>query len=71
MVPDAAVDTIAENLRKYWDEGENAEILCVVALFGYLNRWNVSMGKETEDGAVESGDKFFKDKGLSAGKHRY
>ena len=71
MVPNAVDDTIAENLRKYWDEGEIVEILGVVALFGYLNRWNDSMGTEIEDGAVESGDKFLKDKGWSTGKHRY
>jgi uncharacterized peroxidase-related enzyme len=71
MVPNAVDDTIAENLRKYWDEGEIVEILGVVALFGYLNRWNDSMSTEIEDGAVESGDKFLKDKGWFTGKHRY
>jgi alkylhydroperoxidase family enzyme len=71
MVPNAVDDTIAENLRKYWDEGEIVEILGVVALFGYLNRWNDSMSTEIEDGAVESGDKFQKDKGWFTGKHRY
>ena len=71
MAPNTVDDTIAENLRKYWDEGEIVEILGVAALFGYLNRWNDSMGTEIEDGAVESGDKFLKDKGWSTGKHRY
>ena len=71
MVPNAVDDTIAKNLHKYWDEGEIVEILGVAALFGYLNRWNDSMGTEIEDGAVESGDKFLKDKGWSTVKHRY
>ena len=30
----------------------------VVALFGYLNRWNDSMGTELENPAVKSAEKF-------------
>jgi uncharacterized peroxidase-related enzyme len=70
-IPNAVDDKIAENLRKHWNDGEIVEILSVVALFGYLNRWNDSMGTEIEIGAVESGDKFLKDKGWSTGKHQY
>lgn len=69
-IPNAVDAAISENLRKYWDEGEIVEILGVVALFGYLNRWNDSMGTSIEDGAVESGDKFLKEKGWTTGKHR-
>lgn len=69
-IPNAVDDKIAENLRKYWDEGEIVEILGVVALFGYLNRWNDSMGTTLEDGAIESGQRFLEKKGWSAGKHR-
>ena len=64
-------DEIAENLRKYWNEGEIVEMMGVVALFGFLNRWNDSMGTEMEDGAVESGEKFLRQKGWTVGKHRY
>lgn len=50
-IPNGVDDAIAENLRKHWDEGEIVEILGVVALFGYLNRWNDSMGTTLESGA--------------------
>lgn len=70
-VPNTVNDDVAENLRKYWDEGEITEIAGVVALFGYLNRWNDSMGTEMENGAVESGEKWLGKKGWSPGKHRY
>jgi len=70
-VPNTVNDEIAENLRKYWDEGEITEIAGVVALFGYLNRWNDSMGTEMENGAVESGEKWLGKKGWTPGKHRY
>ena len=70
-IPNTVDDTIAENLRKYWDDGEIIEMMGVIALFGYLNRWNDSMGTEMEDGAIESGEKFLKKSGWSVGKHRY
>jgi len=70
-VPNSVTDEIAENLRKYWDEGEIVEIAGVVALFGYLNRWNDSMGTEIESGAIESGEKLLSKKGWTPGKHSY
>lgn len=71
-IPNAVTDEIAENLRKHWDDGEIVEILGVIALFGYLNRWNDSMGTEMEKGAVESGEQLLKAKSdWKVGKHRY
>lgn len=71
VIPNAVDDDIAENLRKYWDEGEIVEMLGVIALFGYLNRWNDSMGTEMEAGAIKSGEKFLEAKAWSPGKHKY
>lgn len=70
-VPNTVSDSIAEKLREFWNEGEIVEITGVIALFGYLNRWNDSMGTEIEDGAVESGKKLLGEKGWTAGKHNY
>lgn len=71
VIPNAVTDEIADNLRAYWDEGEIVEILGVVALFGYLNRWNDSMGTEMEQGAVDSGTKHLSGSGWNTGKHSY
>ena len=71
VIPNAVDDTIAENLRKYWNEGEIVEIVGVIALFGYLNRWNDSMATALEEGAIESGEKLLSHNGWSIGKHRY
>ncbi|WP_319590979.1 carboxymuconolactone decarboxylase family protein [uncultured Draconibacterium sp.] len=71
IIPNSVDDQIAENLRKYWDEGEIVEITGVVALFGYLNRWNDSMGTEIEGGAIESGQQLLSKKGWNSGKHSY
>lgn len=70
-IPNGVDDHIAENLRQYWNEGEIVEILGVIALFGYLNRWNDSMGTELEKDATESGEKLLKQSGWTPGKHAY
>lgn len=70
-IPNAVDDEVAENMRKHWDEGEIVEVMGVISLFGYLNRWNDSMGTEMESGAIESGEKYLANKGWSVGKHKY
>lgn len=70
-VPNAVDDEIAERLREHWNDGEIVEILGVVALFGYLNRWNDSMGTQLEGPAAEDGDKLLGSHGWQVGKHKY
>ncbi|CAF1138859.1 unnamed protein product [Rotaria sordida] len=68
-VPNAVNSSIIENLRQHWDDGEIVEILGVISLFGYLNRWNDSMGTNMEPGAINAGEKHLKTHGWSPGKH--
>ena len=69
VVPNAVNDALKKRLYAYWSEGEIVEMLGVISLFGYLNRWNDSMGTSIEDGAVESGAKYLKKHGWNKGKH--
>ncbi len=69
VVPNNVDETIKEELYKYWNEGEIVEMLGVISLFGYLNRWNDSMGTSIEDGAVESGEQYLGKHGWNKGKH--
>jgi uncharacterized peroxidase-related enzyme len=69
VIPNAVDEKIKTDLYKYWDEGEIVEMLGVISLFGYLNRWNDSMGTSIEDGAVESGDQYLGKHGWEKGKH--
>ncbi|GHG02933.1 carboxymuconolactone decarboxylase family protein [Thalassotalea marina] len=68
-VPNAVDEPIAQALHEYWDEGEIVEILGVIALFGYLNRWNDSMGTTMEDGAVDAGQRLLNNTSWQRGKH--
>lgn len=69
QIPNAVDDNLKNELYKYWNEGEIVEMLGVISLFGYLNRWNDSMGTSLEDDAVESGDKYLGKHGWNKGKH--
>ncbi|TKS57422.1 carboxymuconolactone decarboxylase family protein [Mesohalobacter halotolerans] len=69
QVPNAVNAEIKERLYKYWKEGEIVEMLGVISLFGYLNRWNDSMGTTMEEGAIESGNKYLAKHGFELGKH--
>ena len=64
-----ANEEIKEELYKYWNEGDIVEMLGVISLFGYLNRWNDSMGTTLEERAIQSGEKYLSKKGWNRGKH--
>ena len=69
QIPNAVDDHLEERLHNHWDEGEIVEILGVISLFGYLNRWNDSMGTSIEEGAIESAEKYLTKNGWNKGKH--
>lgn len=69
QVPNAVDVAIKQRLYTYWDEGEIVEMLGVISLFGYLNRWNDSMGTTIEEGAIQSGNKHLGKHGWKKGKH--
>jgi uncharacterized peroxidase-related enzyme len=68
-VPNAVDDAIAARLHAHWSDDEIVEMLGVVALFGYLNRWNDSMGTTMESEAVAVGTKHLAARGWGVGKH--
>ena len=68
-VPVATTKEMEEELKQHWSENDIIEIMSVIALFGYLNRWNDVMGTSLEEDAVESANQYLKDKGWDIGKH--
>ena len=69
-VPNAVTPEIAAALRRHWDEGEIVEMLGVIALFGFLNRWNDSMATTLEEPAAAIGERQLAERGWGRGKHR-
>lgn len=69
QIPNVVDDTLKQRLHSYYNEGEIVEILGVISLFGYLNRWNDSMGTSIENGAIQSGELYLVKHGWTKGKH--
>lgn len=67
--PNAVTDELFAELRRHWSEEEIVEILGVVAMFGFLNRWNDSMATPLEPAAASVGEKFLAQHGWTRGKH--
>lgn len=66
-VPVAVTQSIESNMKTHWSDNEIVEIMGVIALFGYLNRWNDVMGTTLEDDAISFASKNIKN--WSIGKH--
>jgi uncharacterized peroxidase-related enzyme len=68
-VPNGVDEELNQRLHLHWEEDEIVEILGVISLFGYLNRWNDSMATTLEEGAIASGESLLALKGCEVGKH--
>ena len=68
-VPNGVDAAIGAELRRHGGDDEIVEILGVVALFGFLNRWNDSMGTTLEAPAAQVGAAHLAERGWRAGKH--
>lgn len=68
-VPNAVDAAVADRLRRHWPDEGIVEIMAVVALFGFLNRWNDSMGSTLEDLPRSRGEERLGPSGWHVGKH--
>jgi uncharacterized peroxidase-related enzyme len=68
-VPNGVTDEMFLNLRKYWTEEQIVEIVAVISVFGFLNRWNDTMATPLEEEPIHVGEKFLASHGWSTGKH--
>jgi uncharacterized peroxidase-related enzyme len=68
-VPNSATDEMFFELRKHWTENQVVEIVGVISLFGFLNRWNDTLATPLEDEPIAVGEKFLAGRGWSVGKH--
>ena len=68
-VPNGVTDEMFAAMRKHWSESQIVEIVAVIATFGFLNRWNDTMGTPLEDAPIAVGERYLAPHGWSAGKH--
>lgn len=67
--PNGVTDAMFADMRKYWNETQIVEIVAVVAVFGFLNRWNDTMATPLEEEPIHVGEKYLAGHGWRAGKH--
>ena len=68
-VPNDVTDEQFAEMRRHWSENQIVEIAAVVAYFGFLNRWNDTMGTPLEPEPLAAGEKYLAEHGWKAGKH--
>ena len=69
-VPNDVTDEMFTQMRKHWDEGQIVEIVGVISLFGFMNRWNDTMATPLEEEPIAVGGKFLAAHGWGIGRHR-
>ncbi len=67
--PNAVDAELMARLREHWSEGQIVELLAVVCLYGFLNRWNDSLATELEAPAAALAGRLLERAGWRAGKH--
>jgi uncharacterized peroxidase-related enzyme len=68
-VPNMVTDEDFECLRKHFTENQIVEIVSVVSMFGFLNRWNDTLATPLEPEPIEFAEQYLADNGWSVGKH--
>ena len=68
-VPNAATDAHFEAVRTHFSDEQTAELVGVVALFGFLNRWNDTLATPLEDSPLAFAQSHLAASGWTAGKH--
>jgi uncharacterized peroxidase-related enzyme len=68
-VPNEVSDAMFAAMREHWSEDQMVEIVGVIALFGFMNRWNDTMATPLEEEPMEVGERFLAKRGWRPGKH--
>jgi uncharacterized peroxidase-related enzyme len=68
-VPNAVTDESFARLRAHWSEGQIVEILGVIGLFGFFNRWNDSLATTLEAEPLDHANRTLGATGWHIGKH--
>ena len=68
-VPNAVTEEMFLELRKHWSEEQIVEIVGVIAIFGFLNRWNDTLATPLEDEPTHFGETHLASQGWDVGKH--
>lgn len=69
QVPNAATDQHFTDLAEHFTETQVVQIVGVISLFGYLNRWNDTMATTLEPEPLDFATRHLAARGWEVGKH--
>jgi len=69
QTPNMVTDADMDALKTHFDEDQIVEIVAVICLFGWLNRFNDTMATDLEQRPMAFGEKHLAPGGLEVGKH--
>lgn len=69
QAPNAVTDADFAELKRHYTDEQIVDIVAVIALFGFLNRFNDTMATELESSPLAVGKHFLATRGWTPGKH--
>jgi alkylhydroperoxidase family enzyme len=69
IVPNATTKDHFDDLKRHFTDEQIVEIMGVVSLFGWLNRWNDTMATDLEAEPLAFASQHLAGRGWTAGKH--
>lgn len=70
-VPNTVTSKHFDELAVHYDEQQIVELVAVISLFGWLNRWNDTMATDLEDEPLDFGRQRLTGSGWDPGKHAH
>lgn len=67
--PSQVTDAHFSDLKKHWSEDAAAEMVAVISLLGWLNRWNITLATRLESEAAQFAQKHLAPQGWTPGVH--
>jgi len=68
-VPNGTTDEMFEDVRGHFTDRQVTDIVAVISIFGFLNRWNDTVATELEEAPLTFGATRLAESGWEAGKH--
>lgn len=68
-VPNATTPAHFEELRRYYSDRQIIDLVAVISLFGFLNRWNDTMATQLEEPPRQIAEQVLGRHGWNIGKH--
>lgn len=69
VVPNASTPAHFAEMKRFYSDAQIVEIVSVISLFGWLNRWNDTMATELEDEPLSFAGEHLATHGWQPGKH--